>query len=388
MLPRSPRRKLFVGMSSLGLRPSPDPGVAAPPVTVAGVFRSASGLGESARLNLDALQQSGIACGALDLSHTFLGSQELPAQPVSAAAAGPGTLILHVSGPFIPYALRSIGKPVTRGKRIIGVWHWELPRLPADWLTGCRHVHEVWTPSQFVADAVRQDFQGPVRVIPHGVGLPENIDPSSWKAMTENRFLVVTHFNMASGFERKNPLAAIAAFRQAFADDHEVCLIIKMLNAPAWPEGERRLRAAIGEASNIKLLTHLMSRSEIFSLLAAADTVISLHRAEGFGLLAVEAMLLGKPVIATDWSATREFLNPQNSCPVACTLVPAVDPQGNYHFPDQLWASPDIEDAARWLRRLREDPELRVQLGSRARMDARQFSLGSYHTHLRRALLI
>ena len=373
-------------MSSLGVRPSPDPGIAAPPVTVAGVFRSATGLGESARLNLDALQQAGIECHVADLSHTFLGSQELPAQPSSGPAAGPGTLSLHVSGPFVPYALRCLGRQVTDGKRIIGVWHWELPQLPADWRAGRHLVHEVWTPSQFVANAVRQDFHGPVRVIPHGVSLPDNIDPSSWKAAAGNRFLVVTHFNMASGFERKNPLAAIAAFRQAFADDKGVCLIIKMLNARAWPEGERRLRAAIGDASNIKLVTQLILRSEIFSLLAAADAVISLHRAEGFGLLAVEAMLLGKPVIATDWSATSEFLNAQNACPVAYQLVPAIDRQGNYHYPDQLWASPDIDDAARWLRRLREDPELRHQLGSRARMDARQFSQNAYQTHLRRAL--
>ena len=386
LLPRGPRRWLFVKASSFGMRPLPDPGVARPPVTVAGVFRSASGLGESARLNLAALHDADITCGVADLSHTLLGSQELAPSTFPSAAAGPGTLILHVSGPFVPYALRALGRPITAGKRIIGVWHWELPRLPADWQAGCAHVHEVWAPSRFVADAVRQDFQGPVRVIPHAVTMPANIDPTPWRAMAGNGFLAVTQFNMASGFERKNPLAAITAFRRAFGIDSAACLIIKMLNPEVWPEGVRRLHAAIGGARNIKIVTQMMTRGDVFSMLAAADVVVSLHRAEGFGLLAAEAMLLGKPVIATDWSATTDFLNIENACPVPYRLIPAHDPQGNYHYPDQKWAAPDIDDAARWLRLLRADPALRQRLGNRAKTDASQFSQHTYHAQMRRAL--
>ncbi len=368
------------------MRPMPDPGCASPPVTVAGVFRSASGLGESARLNLAALNDAGIACAAADLSYSLLGTQDLDPPPYPGASPGAGTLILHVSGPFVSYALRTLGRSMTDAKRIIGVWHWELPRLPSDWRAGCALVHEVWAPSHFIADAVRQDFQGPIHVIPHPVRLPENIDPTPWRTMAGNGFLAVTQFNMASGFERKNPLAAIAAFRRAFGIDNTVCLIIKMLNAEAWPEGERRLRNAIGGAGNIHVVTQLMTRSEVFSMLAAADAVVSLHRAEGFGLLAAEAMLLGKPVIATNWSATTDFLTAQNSCPVPYRLVPAADPQGNYHYPDQRWAEPDIDEAARCLRMLRDDPELRKRLGNRAKGDSVQFGLQAYHTHMRRAL--
>lgn len=386
LLPRRPRRWLFVRASSFALHPLPDPGVARPPVTVAGVFRSASGLGESARLNLAALHDAGIECNVADLSHTLLGSMELPPSPFPSARAGPGTLILHVSGPFVPYALRCLGRAVTEGKHIIAVWHWELPRLPSDWSIGCAHVHEVWAPSQFIADAVQQDFHGPVRIIPHAIALPNCIDTTPWRAMIGNGFLAVTQFNMASGFERKNPLAAIAAFRRAFGNDPQACLIIKMQNPDAWPEGARRLYAATANATNIKIVTQLMTRSEVFSMLAAADVVVSLHRAEGFGLLAAEAMLLGKPVIATNWSATTGFLTAQNACPVSYRLVPACDPQGNYHYPDQNWAEPDIEEAARWLRQLRADPDVRQRLGQQAKADAHQFSPQASLTHLRQAL--
>ncbi|CAN0326334.1 unnamed protein product [Phaeothamnion confervicola] len=159
-----------------------------------------------------------------------------------------------------------------------------------------------------------------------------------------------------------------------------------MLNPEVWPEGVRRLHAAIGGARNIKIVTQVMTRGDVFSMLAAADVVVSLHRAEGFGLLAAEAMLLGKPVIATDWSATTDFLNAENACPVPYRLIPAHDPQGNYHYPDQKWADPDIDEAARWLRLLRADPALRQRLGNRAKTDASQFSQHTYHAQMRRAL--
>lgn len=388
LLPRGPRRWLFLKLSGFGMQPLPDPGVARPPVAVAGVFRAATGLGESARLNLAALEDAGTACGMIDLSHTRLGSQELGAPNFPLASPGPGTLILHVSGPFVPYALRNIGRRMAEGKRIIAVWHWELSSLPSDWRIGCACVHEVWAPSQFIAHAVQQHFQGPVRIIPHAVTVPDGIDPAHWRKMAGDGFLVVTQFNMASGFERKNPLAAITAFRRAFGNESSACLIVKMLNANVWPEGERQLRAAIGDAVNIHVVTQLMSRAEVFSMLAAADAVLSLHRAEGFGLLAAEAILLGKPVIATNWSATTDFLNAQNACPVSYRLIPAIDPQGKYHFPEQCWADPDCDDAARWLRLLRYDPILRQRLGSQAKADSIRFSIQAYHGHMRDALSI
>lgn len=380
------RRWLFIKITGFGVTTASPAPAACSPVTVGGVFRSASGLGESARLNLAALQQAGIAHSAADLSASLLGSCELPPPEAPPITAGPGVLILHVSGPFTPYALRFLGREKIARKRIIAVWHWELPQLPDEWRASFGLVHEVWAPSNFVAQAVRDAFNGPVRIIPHAVTLPGAIDPAVWRRKTGNRFLAVSMFNMASGFERKNPLAAVAAFRRAFTDDNGVRLIIKMMNAQAWPPGEAQLRAAIADAPNIQIVTEMMDRKEIFSLLAAADTVLSLHRAEGFGLLAAEAMLAGVPVIATDWSATTDFLNAQNSCLVPYHLIPANDPQGNYHYPDQNWADPGIDAAAIWLRRLREDENLRRTLGEQARKDAAQFSQAAYVQRLREAL--
>lgn len=389
LLPRRPRRWAFILASTLRApRPQQPPPPARPPVVVAGVFRSASGLGESARLQLAALTSADVPCAIADLSPSLLGSDELPlAASVPPVQPGPGSLILHVSGPFVPYALGWLGRPIVAEKRVIGFWHWELPRLPREWRVGCRYVHEVWVPSRFVAEAVAADFAGPVRVVPHPISLPEGVDPAPLRRRFGGAFLAVAMFNMASGFERKNPLAAVAAFRRAFDRDMGARLVVKMLNGQVWPDGERALRAAIADAPNIELVTDTMSRVEVFSLLAAADVALSLHRAEGFGLLAAEAMLLGTPVVATDWSATTDFVNAANACPVPCRLVPAIDPQGSYHDPNQRWADPDIDAAAQWLRRLREDHALAERLGRTARATAiEMFGLENYSLRTRTIL--
>ena len=60
-------------------------------------------------------------------------------------------------------------------------------------------------------------------------------------------------------------------------------------------------------------------------LIARSDCYVSLHRAEGFGYTMAEAMLAGKPVIATGYSGNLEFMNDDNSFLVAAgrSEVPA-----------------------------------------------------------------
>ena len=104
----------------------------------------------------------------------------------------------------------------------------------------------------------------------------------------------------------------------------------------------------------------------------ASDIVLSLHRSEGFGLVPAEAMLLEKPVVATAWSATEEFLDAACAMMVPARLVPARDPRGVFEAPGAVWADPDIEAAAAALRTLASDPDLRRRLGAAARMAALQ----------------
>ena len=114
------------------------------------------------------------------------------------------------------------------------------------------------------------------------------------------------------------------------------------------------------------LIAETLPRAEIYALQAACDCFVSLHRSEGFGLAIAESMYLGKPVISTDWSASAEFVSDRNGCPVRARLVTLERNIGPY-AKGQTWADPDVEHAAWWMQRLVAEPELRAQLGAKAR---------------------
>jgi len=183
--------------------------------------------------------------------------------------------------------------------------------------------------------------------------------------------IVLVAFNLASSFARKNPLAAIAAFRQAFGDRADRLLMVKIGNPAHAPGDFGAIEAAVAGARNIRVETRTLPAAEAHALTLAADIVLSLHRSEGFGLVPAEAMLLGRPVIATGWSGNMTFMDDECAALIRYRLVPARDPRGVYAVAGASWAEPDIAHAAEWLRRLADDPGLRARLGEAGRAAAR-----------------
>jgi glycosyltransferase involved in cell wall biosynthesis len=369
LLPPRQRRRLVTGLTALVAPRIPRP---VPParggVAVAGELSRASGLGENARLMLLGLQHLGVPHWPIDVGGLLPGaSADLP------AAAGedppPGApLVLHVNPPLLPLTLLRLRRGLGRGRRVIGYWSWELPIAPPEWRVGARFVHEVWALTPFVAEALEPLLPGKVRVVPPPLAIapprPSALGRSAF-GLHDDAVVVLVSFNLASSFERKNPLAAIAAFRAAFGDRTDRLLLLKVGNRSHFPGDFARIAAVAALAPNIRLETRVLPTADLHALTVACDIVLSLHRSEGFGLVPAEAMLLGKPVIATGWSGNMAFMDASNAALVGYRLVPAEDSRDVYA--GASWAEPDQADAVAHLRRLADDAEARRDLGGRGR---------------------
>jgi glycosyltransferase involved in cell wall biosynthesis len=366
-LPAGARRAAFTRMTAL-LAPTPDrhPLAAQAGIVVGGEISRASGLGESARLMAAGLGQVGVACWPIEAGVLPYGENRRAAITGLPEAA---PLVLHVNAPMLPAALLRLGRKTVSRRRIIGYWAWELPVVPRDWHAGARMVHEIWAPSRMTAAALEVLCPGRVRVVPHPVAAcpprPSGLGRADF-GLPEQALVVLVSFSLASSFVRKAPMAAIAAFRLAFGNRKDCVLVLKVQDSTHAPGDMALIHGAIAGCANIRLELRSLPRDDNHALTACADIVLSLHRSEGFGLVLAEAMLLGRCVVATGWSATSEFLDEGCGVPVPFTLVPATDPRGVYQAPGAVWAEPDIAAAADILRALAADPARRAALGAAA----------------------
>lgn len=273
--------------------------------------------------------------------------------------------IFHVNADAMAGALTAIGPEIGRNRYNIGYWAWELSKVPEAWRTSIDFVDEIWAPSRFIQDAFRAATDKPVIYMP----LCVELSFGTWKRRThfslpEDKFLFLFYFDSYSYYQRKNPFAALRAFKKAFEGRTDVGLVVKTQNArSSSPEWLQLLEMAYGDP-RIHILNRAMSKGEVLSLQAECDCFVSLHRSEGFGRGPAEAMWLGKPVITTGYSGNMDFTKPENSLLVDYELIRVR--AGEYpFFQGQVWASPDEDHAASLMQRVVDEPGLAHELGRR-----------------------
>lgn len=299
-------------------------------ITIIGFFSRSLGLGESARHIYKNLKEDGFKIKELDYDELVKGSYD---------AKSPTTYLIHVNPPELPRVL-SFLKPKPEDY-IIGYWMWELETTPTFWQTLYPYVHEIWTASEFCAKAFRKNgSHKPIKIyMPRIIFTPK-------QQIKSDTFTVLYMFDFNSSMERKNPIAAIKAFKQAFGEETDKKLVIKTQNATKYQKGYNQLLKEVENCNNINIFDAKLLNEERDNLLLSSDCLLSLHRSEGLGLTLMEAMAHNIPVVATDYSSTTEFLNEKNGYPAKFKMINVKDPQGVYKIKNAQWADADIKDAA------------------------------------------
>ncbi len=351
--------------------PPATPAAAARGVNVLGHFGYPSGLQEAATQYVRALRHAGYAVARRDIPDTYRPADRDP-ERYDDLEIYPVTLVKIGAAELLDLQYAKAGLHPRAGVHRVACWSWELASFPPGPVAHAGLADEVWTLSEFEADAVRRAWPGRrVTAVMPGASVPAvPAFPRSHFGLDPGRFVVMFAFDMGSSGERKNPLGLLRAFRRAFPGDEAVTLVVKVSRAEANPTLWDALRLAAAADARVTLVNRVMPRDEAVALLAACDCYCSLHRAEGFGYTLAEAMLLGKPVIATGYSGNLDFMTPETSHLVRYKLV-KVGPGMPPYDAHAEWAEPDEGHAAELLRAVSANREAARALGARAAVHAR-----------------
>ncbi len=340
-------------------------------LNIVGYHAADLGVGESARCMIRAAEAASLPVAIVPLKLHCKATQGDSTYVARFQDTNPHIYnVVHLDAPGSADIDHHHGPAFLRGKYNIGYWAWELPEFPDSWLPFFDYYHEIWCPSDFVHDAIAAKSPVPVITMPHAISFPRptmsKADLRAKFSLPASAFLFLFLYDLNSYSERKNPRAVIDAFRRSGLAQRGASLVIKIHGLAGNEAALESLRTSLADLPGTQLIARSLSRAEVYELEAACDCFVSLHRSEGFGLAVAECMYLGKPVISTHWSATAEFLNESNGCPVHARLIQLEQHHGPYGK-GQTWADPDVTHAAEWMQKLHADPALCARLGAAAR---------------------
>ena len=228
----------------------------------------------------------------------------------------------------------------------IGWWPWEMSVWPKAWSRAFELADELWTCSLFSQEMYEKSTAKLSSLMPLSASVERvKTYPRKHFGLPEKKYLFLYVFDFSSHLMRKNPFALLDAFEQSFSGDRNVGLVLKIMNSNPEDEAWKQFKKRVEGDKRIYMIEETLDRPEILGLIKACDVYVSPHRAEGFGRTLAEAMLLGKAVVATNYSGNQFFMNPELTFPVDYELVPAK--AGDYHFieneDEAVWAKISVK---------------------------------------------
>jgi glycosyltransferase involved in cell wall biosynthesis len=274
--------------------------------------------------------------------------------------------LFHVNADAAASVVEQMGSALHSGRANIGYWYWESDRFPDFWRDRFAYFDEIWVASDFCRKSIQAASSLAVELVPPAVLVEERRgDERSRIGVGASEFLFLTILDAMSVVERKNPITTVQAFSRAFSDMPNARLHVQLANGEQVPG----LLAALEEAGRngrVRISNGLLPREDIEDLLSACDAYVSLHRAEGFGFPIAEAMALGKPVVATDYSGNTDYLNESTGFPVRGKCMTLSERLRDYESGTR-WAEPDTEHAIALLRQVYKDRDEARRRGEAAR---------------------
>lgn len=281
------------------------------------------------------------------------------------------------------------------GKYHIGRVFWETNKLPLDFAKNVQLMDEVWTGSQYNAEAIKNaGVQVPTYIIPEAI---DTDIPTTrpFLVANENDFKFYSIFEWT---ERKNPGALLEAYWREFENTEGVSLTIKTFIDNFQPEKKNEINSYIKRTKKrlqlkkyapVYLYRQLMDRHQIYRFHKTFDCYVSPHRGEGWGIPQMEAMLVGRPIISTNCGGIHEYLtHKKDGYLLPYKLVPVKNTRNNHWYTtDQMWADVEIKHIREAMRWMYENQKEASKIGNEASKTVQQFSLKTVGEQMNKRLL-
>jgi glycosyltransferase involved in cell wall biosynthesis len=266
-------------------------------------------------------------------------------------------------------------------KHHVGRTMFETDRLPESWLPFMDTMDEIWVPSTFNRETFIQSGVNPDKcsILPAGVDAtwfdPARHTPMKMPSEAGFRFLSVFEWIQRKGWD-----VLLKAYMQEFKASDNVVLTLRasLSNHPEQGSAKaiqsciirmaRHLEINPEDLPRIELLPEAVPWQELPSMYLASQCLVAPSRGEGWGRPQHEAMMMGLPVIATNWSGTTEFLKASNAYPLEYTLkeIETTDP-GFEFYQGHQWAEPCGQHLRKQMRHVFEHRDEAQQKGEAAR---------------------
>ncbi|KAJ6817346.1 uncharacterized protein M6B38_412380 [Iris pallida] len=262
---------------------------------------------------------------------------------------------------------------------VVGRTMFETDRLTPGHVQRCNRMGAVWVPTEFhVKTFVRSgvDRSKVVKLVqPVDVDF---FDPSEHEALvlpggsTGDEFVFLSVFKWE---HRKGWDVLMRAFLEEFSRSDGVALYLLVsayhsdtdfrTKVASFIQGIGVEEPADGWAPFHVIDTHV-PQVDLPGLYKAADAFVLPSRGEGWGRPIVEAMAMGLPVIATNWSGMTEYLTEENGYPLRVDRMSEVT-EGP--FEGHRWAEPSSNELRVLMRHVASNREEGRKKGRRARED-------------------
>lgn len=188
-----------------------------------------------------------------------------------------------------------------------------------------KSLDKIFVCSSWAKDIILNNIKFPseaIYVVPLGVD-SLIFKPSPPVESTTTKFFTCGKWEIRKGHD-----VLVEIFNDAFNEEDDVELFM-MCENPFCTEKEQNEWINLYKNSKLGSKIHIVSRQntqqEVYNIMSQMHCGIFLSRAEGWNLELLEMMSCGKNVIATDYSAHKEFCNNKNSL-----LIPITETETAY----------------------------------------------------------